>query len=238
MNQGQIVDALPSVAPNDPGQGPHYRGYRVDPHAPADDAVWFMGCSMVWGFELAPHKTVAHTLAEITGLNVINLGVNSAGTAWVRFCIERLLAQGHRPRAVVIAWPGFSRWLSWRTDSDCPVFWAGWALDLVDPRSRLRQQQYPKEYSQFRRLFLDRTLDSMGQVDRLETLKLLKEQGIPCLEFGYYYTFEDLLPLGVKVLPEPVDYTQDQRHPGPISQFKTAVWVRDQMSSLGWLSSS
>jgi hypothetical protein len=193
---------------------------------------------MVWGWELPPHKSAPQVLAKLTGLNVINLGVNSAGTAWVRFCIERLLAQGHRPKSVIIAWPGFIRWLSWDKANNRPVFWSGWALDPVDPRSRQKKQLYPAEYSEYRKLFMERYLESMSQVDRRETLKILDTENIPYLEFGYYYTFEELLSLGVSVMDMPEDYTPDQRHPGPVSQFKTAVWVRDQMSSLGWLSSS
>lgn len=238
MNKGQIIDCLPPIEAQstETAPGPHYRGYRVDPDQPGDHAVWFFGCSCVWGWGLPKNKTAPDLLEKMIDRPVINMGVNSGSAHWVQYCIQHLLSLGYRPGVVVIAWPGFNRWMHWHQDQ--PVFWAGWALEPNTERQQWRKQQFPDQYAAFRKRFLNAQLDTESQGIRVQTLALLKEQDIPYVEFGYGYAFEDLLPLGVHVMPENVDYASDGRHPGPAAQLKTALWVRDQLSSLGLLSSS
>ena len=236
MTLGDLALCLPDISASTPQlvPGVQYRGYRINPQQSADNSIWFLGCSIVWGERVQPNQNLPYLLSRLTGLNFFNMGINGAGTAWVRYCVDRLVSLGHRPRSVIICWPGFNRWLSWDKEQQSPVFWAPWAVNPELPRYKIRKADYPEDQRQYKQLILEDRLESISRTDRLETLSLLSAQGIPCFEFAPYYAVEDWSKLGLKVLPEPADLADDGWHPGPVSYLKYATWLKEQLVEIGW----
>lgn len=195
-----------------------------------DDAIWFFGCSHVFGCGVGLEETAPMRLETLINKPVINYGIPASGPMMVEHQLDTLLKK-HKPLAVVIAWPSFNRWQSGNM-LGFPLFWLPSCLDDNYVSTTIDhvgcKNVWPEKWKEYKNLVLTGKLEK----DNLELVKRVRKKlkNFPLVEFQYFpdsYTME---------LPTPcypfLDIGNDGVHCGPLTQIKIAEWVRDELQLL------
>ena len=187
-------------------------GISVDPN----NAVWFFGCSHVFGTGLEHYETAPYQLSELLKHTVINYGRPGIGPMTIKTQIEELL-KDYTPKAIVVAWPSFDRWQSGS------VMWTPPCLTGVEMHNDNFgcKKLWPKQWNQYKELVMTGKLRQTNLKAVQDTHMLVN--GIPYVEFSYteqefttpVYPFKDL--------------ATDNMHPGPVTQQTIAEWVGKQL---------
>jgi hypothetical protein len=187
-------------------------GISVDPN----NAVWFFGCSHVFGTGLDHHETAPYQLSRLLECTVVNYGRPGIGPLTIKTQIEELL-KNYTPKAIVIAWPSFDRWQSGS------VLWIPHCLTDVEMHSDNFgcKKLWPGQWKQYKELVMSGKLRKLNLEAVHDTYQLVG--GIPYVEFSYteqefvtpIYPFKDL--------------ARDNMHPGPVTQQAIAKWVGKQL---------
>ena len=195
-----------------------------------DNAIWFFGCSHVFGCGVELDETAPIRLETLIDKPVINYGVLASGPMMVEYQLNDLLKK-HKPLAVVIAWPSFNRWQSGNI-LRFPLFWLpscledGYVPTAIDHVGC--KNVWPEKWEEYKNLVLTGQLEK----DNLELVKRVRKQlkNYPRVEFQYFpdsYTMK---------LPTPaypfLDIGNDGVHCGPLTQIKIAEWVKDELQLL------
>jgi hypothetical protein len=189
-------------------------GWSVDPN----NAVWFFGCSHVFGTGLEHNETAPYQLGRLLEHNVVNYGRPGIGPLAIRTRIEELL-KNYTPRAIIVAWPSFDRWQSGS------VLWIPNCLTGVKMHSDNFgcKKLWPVEWEQYKDLVMTGeirklNLQAVSDVHRLVV-------GIPYLEFSYT---ENDYGYRTPVLPFK-DFAKDGTHPGVNTQYEIARWASTEL---------
>lgn len=190
-------------------------GISVDPN----NAVWFFGCSHVFGTGLDHHETAPYQLSRLLVYTVVNYGRPGIGPLTIKTQIEKLL-KNYTPKAIVVAWPSFDRW---QTGS---ILWIPHCLTGVEMHNDNFgcKKLWPEQWKQYKELVITGELRKLNLEAVHDTHKLVS--GIPYVEFSYteqefttpIYPFKDL--------------ARDTMHPGPVTQQIIAEWVRNQLHEI------
>lgn len=190
-------------------------GILVDPN----NAVWFFGCSHVFGTGLNHNETAPYQLNRLLEHTVVNYGRPGIGPLTVKIQIEELLKK-YTPKAIVVAWPSFDRWQSGS------VLWVPNCLTDVEMHSDNFgcKKLWPAQWKQYKELVMTGELRKLNLEAVQHTHKLVS--GIPYVEFSYteqefatpVYPFKDL--------------ASDNMHPGVKTQYNIAQWIKHELRIL------
>jgi hypothetical protein len=195
-----------------------------------DDAIWFFGCSHVFGCGVGLDETAPIRLEKLLGKPVMNYGVPASGPMMVEYQLDSLL-KDHEPLAVVIAWPSFSRWQSGNM-LGFPLFWLPSCLeeDYIPTHTDHVgcKNVWPEKWQEYKNLVLTRQIEKDNLELSIRVRKKLKNY--PLVEFQYIpdsYTIKFPTP-GYPFL----DIGNDGDHCGPLTQIKIAEWIKDELQLL------
>jgi len=188
----------------------NHMGYRYDSARDLNGAVWFLGCSYVYGEGLEVEETCADLVERATGRTVINLGRMGASPEFVCSLLEMLLAQDLKPSHVVIAWPNVNRYW-YRHD---PEFLGPWMFDTHPIYADAAQANLIAEVSHAR----------INQ-----TLAELRYRAIPVVEFRYDTPWHHWRTAREIPSFDRVDLARDGIHPGTETNRTAALWVTSQL---------
>jgi len=190
-------------------------GLYVDPN----NAVWFFGCSHVFGTGLEHNETAPYQLSRLLEYTVVNYGRPGIGPLTIKTQIEALL-KNYTPKAIVVAWPSFDRWQSGS------VLWIPHCLTDVKMHSDNFgcKKLWPAEWEQYKELVMTDKLRKLNLEAVQSTHTLVS--GIPYVEFSYtepefitpVYPFKDL--------------ARDNVHPGITTQNEIAQWINNELRIL------
>jgi hypothetical protein len=190
-------------------------GLTFDP----ENAIWFFGCSHVFGTGIEHSRTAPYQLGRLLEHTVVNYGRPGIGPETIKNQIDVLL-KTYTPRAIIIAWPSFDRW---QTRS---VLWIPHCLTgkMMHNNNFGCEKLWPKEWQQYKDLVMSGELRRLN-LEAVDTTRRLVK-GIPYVEFSYTepefarpaYPFYDL--------------ARDNMHPGPVTQQIIAEWVRKQLHEI------
>jgi hypothetical protein len=190
-------------------------GLSVNPN----NAIWFFGCSHVFGTGLEHYETAPYQLSELLKHTVINYGRPGIGPMTIKTQIEELL-KDYTPTAIIIAWPSFDRWQSGS------VLWIPQCLTDVKMHNDNfgSKKLWPKQWNQYKELVMTGKLRQTNLKAVQDTHMLVN--GIPYVEFSYteqefttpVYPFKDL--------------ATDNSHPGFNTQHEIAKWVAEQLHEI------
>jgi len=190
-------------------------GIAVNPN----DAVWFFGCSHVFGTGLDHKETAPYQLSRLLEHTVVNYGRPGIGPLTIKIQITELL-KNYTPKAIIIAWPSFDRWQS---ES---VLWIPHCLTGVEMHSDNFgcKKLWPEQWKQYKELVITGELRKLNLEAVQDTHMIVN--GIPYVEFSYTeqefttpaYPFKDL--------------AKDNMHPGPVTQQIIAEWAAEQLHEI------
>ena len=190
-------------------------GLLVNPN----NAIWFFGCSHVFGTGLEHYETAPYQLGRLLEHSVVNYGRPGIGPLTIKTQIESLL-KDYTPKAIIVAWPSFDRWQS---DS---VLWIPHCLTSVKMHSDNfgSKKLWPKQWNQYKELVMTGKVCQLNLEAVSDTHKLVN--GIPYIEFSYtekefttpVYPFKDL--------------ATDNSHPGVKTQYEIAQWINNELRIL------
>lgn len=195
-----------------------------------NEAIWFFGCSHVFGTGLEPNETISTQLEIISGKHVLNFGVPAAGPMMVEHLLEKLINK-YDPLLVIIAWPSLNRWQT-NLELDIPILWIPSCLednqDGNDYNNHFGCKKiWPEQWKEYRKLIGTGQLEknNIEVINRVRN-KLSKHK---LIEFQY-------VPEVASNLPTPcypfIDYARDNIHPGPKTQSKIAQWINNEIQLL------
>jgi hypothetical protein len=201
-------------------------GIDQDPN----DAIWFFGCSNVVAVDLLIEESAPNRLSVLTNTKVINYGICGSGPMMVEWQLDRLLKK-YKPKAIIIAWPGFLRWQT-HNDQAFPLLWL--PVSLKGGMTHYHNDHFgckslwPKEWNQYVKLA------TTGELEKLnyEVVNRVREKikGITTVEFEY----RPDCPFEKFTLPcfPYVDMALDNIHPGPQTQKIISEWVYNELQLL------
>lgn len=186
-----------------------------------DNAIWFFGCSHVFGTGLDHNETAPYQLGRLLNQKVINYGRPGIGPITIKNNLELLLKK-YKPKAVIIAWPGFDRWQSGST-LWIPNCLTDEKLHSDNFGCKLLQ---PTEWEQYKELVVSGEIRKLN----LEAVKTVHEMinEFPYIEFSYT---ENEYGFKTPVFPFK-DLAKDNSHPGVITQQEIAQWVKHELQLL------
>lgn len=205
--------------------------YRIDASEDFNDAIWFFGCSHVYGYGLPRHKAAPKVLEKLTKIPVINLGVIKSGPDLILGNLTRLLKK-YKPKAVVTAYPSMTRKMF--SSDKGTVFFTNMHLSDAIINSRFKQETitFNREFIEYVDLIKQDKV-SEENVKNIETIrKLLQDHSIPHVEFSYLPDSINGLPKDIYILGTREswpDVASDNIHPGPVTQAFIAGWVKNQL---------
>lgn len=187
-------------------------GISVDPN----NAVWFFGCSHVFGTGLDHHETAPYQLNRLLEHTVVNYGRPGIGSLTIKTQIEELL-KNYTPKAIVVAWPSFDRWQSGS------VLWIPNCLTDVEMHSDNFgcKKLWPNEWQKYKDLVMSGELRRLNLEAVDTTRKLVK--GIPYVEFSYTE------PEFTRPVYPFYDLARDKSHPGIKTQYEIAQWIKNEL---------
>jgi hypothetical protein len=203
----------------------YYMALRRRQQTNYDGAIWFFGCSHVYGTSVENTETAPYQLSQLTNHTVINFGRPASGPMMVEHLLKDLLKK-HKPLAVVIAWPSLLRWQSKEKSAPYPVLWYPHCLDESwrEPKCLHygTRELWPDSWKKY--LELVKT-DEIIKVN-LETIARVKQllKNIKLIEFTYFK--EDDLPNLWS--PNRVDLGTNNLHCGPETQLQVAKWIANE----------
>ena len=184
-------------------------------------AIWFFGCSHVFGTGLEHYETAPYQLGRLLGERVINYGRPGIGPLTVKSHIESLLKR-HTPKAIVVAWPGFDRWQSGS------ILWIPNCLTDTKMHSDNFgcKSLWPDKWEQYKQLVMSGEIRNLN----LEAVRAVRGvvSKIPYVEFSYTQNDYGLI---TPVFPFK-DLARDNVHPGVNTQHEIAQWVKNEIRLL------
>jgi hypothetical protein len=184
-----------------------------------NNSIWFFGCSHVYGHELLEHQTAPAILEKIIGVPVINLGISGGNIFNIQHNLTTLLKL-YQPSGIVISWPRPTRWM----DSN-KFNWGPWMLSPNFDSSALDQQKL----NEYKKLIETDSITQLTNEAIFNIQKIIKYW--PSIEFTY--TAPQLMPPTKTYEIRITDFTNDKRHPGPETNFNTAIWIAKQLRFIG-----
>jgi hypothetical protein len=183
----------------------------------ANNAIWFFGCSHVWGVGVEDKENCGYILEKQLGIKVLNLGINGAGPMTVADEIDSLLNKRLTPKGIIIAWPSSIRWQHY-TAFGSRVLWLPTRLDNIFYHNNHFgcKMLYPKAHKEYLRLLADESIIKVNKrvIDNVRD----KIKDIPSIEF----TFNSNEVLDINQLTPILDKGKDNLHPGPLTHKKVA----------------
>jgi hypothetical protein len=190
-------------------------GLSVNPN----NAIWFFGCSHVFGTSLEHNETAPYQLGRLLEHSVVNYGRPGIGPLTIKIQIGELL-KSYTPKAIIVAWPSLDRWQSGS------VLWIPHCLTGVKMHSDNFgcKKLWPDQWKQYKELVMTGDIRKLNLEAVYDTHKLVNK--IPYIEFSYteqefitpVYPFKDL--------------ARDNIHPGPVTQQIIAEWVGKQLHEI------
>ena len=178
-----------------------------------NNAIWFLGCSHVYGIGVNYNENAAYILDQQTDRKVINLGLSACGPLMIEHQIDFLIEKNIIPYAIIIAWPDMSRWQSFDKNNN-PVFWT---IDCLSNRKIHNnhlgcKKLFPKDYENYKNLILNNKIVEVNQntINRVRN----KIQAYKHIEFTYIKQPD----VDVDQLCEWIDLGSDGTHCGPRTQ--------------------
>jgi hypothetical protein len=203
----------------------YYMALRRRQQTNYDGAVWFFGCSHVYGTSIDNTETAPYQLSQLTNHTVINFGRPASGPMMVEYLLNDLLKK-HTPLAVVIAWPSLIRWQSKEKNAPYPVLWHLHSLDESWVETNClhfgTKTLWPNSWKKYSELVKTGEIINVN----LETIARVKQllKNIKLIEFTYFK--EDALP--DLWSPVRVDLATNNLHCGPKTQLQVAKWIANE----------
>ena len=199
----------------------YYMALRRRQQTNYDGAIWFFGCSHVYGIGVENNETAPYQLSQLTNHTVINFGRPASGPMMVEYLLKDLLKK-YKPSAIIIAWPSLLRWQTWEKYTPYPVLWNTSCLDNSVELKCLHygtKDLWPESWKKYSELVIS---DDITKIN-LETIARVKQllENIKLIEFTYFK--EDDLPKLWS--PVGLDLGSDNSHFGPSTQLQVAKWV-------------
>jgi len=201
--------------------------YRIEEDTVFDDAVWFFGCSHVYGYGLPRNNTAPSILGTLLGETVVNLGVPKSGIDLILENLTRLLSL-HKPKAVVIAYSELTRKM-FLTEKGLILFTSIHLQHDISNTYKADKRIFKFEFAKY--LFLVKTgkviLENMENINKIRAI--LADSNIPLVEFTYVGQPElnDMHSFHSNF--HWLDLAFDNMHPGIKTQTAVAEWVREQL---------
>jgi hypothetical protein len=206
--------------------------YRFNPATVEfNNAIWFFGCSNVYGYHLADHETAPALLESLTGIPVINLGINGGNVFNIKHNLVELL-RTHTPTAIVIAWTNPSRWM----DSN-KFNWGPWFLPegiKVHPENKtviLNEDRF----NEYVAILSSGKLLSMTNDIMQEVREIIKDY--PNVEF-IYTPMRTMPTIHIDKKIDMIDFATQAfpdktiPHPGPATNMRVAEWISSEFKIL------
>lgn len=188
-----------------------------------NDAVWFFGCSNVFGYGLPVEQTAPYLIEKSLGVPVINLGISGGNVFNIHQNLTVLLDR-FLPKAIVIAWPPKGRW----ADSN-GTNWGVWMLD-PDWAKRYACDSYTlpdlSEIEDYKQILMSGELDLMTENTIQEIRRITAKYCSIELEYEFgpdRTTTAFRVPI--------IDYSSDNVHAGLATQQNAARWCIDELTN-------
>lgn len=189
-----------------------------------DDAIWFFGCSNIYGYQLLKDQTAPAFLENLINIPVINLGISGGNVFNIKNNLSVLL-ESYTPKAIILAWPRPTRW----TDPD-GFNWGNWFLpEMIDSEPSNKDIVLNLErLEEYKKLLFSGELSNMTNDAIQDVREMCKD--LPSIEF--VLTSPKLPPLIKTNEIQMIDFLSDRVHPGPKTNMKVAQWIAEQLKSL------
>lgn len=192
-----------------------------------DNAIWFFGCSHVFGTGLEHYQTAPYILEQLTGHRVINCGRPGIGPMTIEHQVKKLVNR-NKPKAIVVAWPSFDRWQSNELGLVDPVLWNPHCLE----GAHLHNNKYgskalwPDSWDTYKDLVLSNSLKDVNTESVNNVHRIIG--ATPYIEFSYTQN-----EAGFETPCYPfADFATDNCHPGVATQRVVATWIKDELQLL------
>lgn len=122
-------------------------GYRTKEFNEIDwkESIVIFGCSHVFGIGLAEDETLSYNISQITGRNVVNLGV-PGGSNYMNYYNSIMMKKKYGiPYAVIFIWTDFNRY-SYFTKKEL-VHLGSWSYNINDKKSSVDEKKQSTFYS-------------------------------------------------------------------------------------------
>lgn len=208
-------------------------GYRLVDPIQWNDSIWFFGCSHVYGIGIQNHtETVTYQLEKILNFPVLNLGVPRGSPMIIKYNLDIMLTY-YKPRAIIIAWPGLERWLSWKNNE--PLQWS--SMHFWENIDKKEIDRAPEDFERYKNLVLTNEIENIN-IELIENVK--KELGILLVDFSHLHNYifkrMDIICFDrdKKSVEELnwIDICSDGWHPGPQTNYKIATWLSNNRKLL------
>jgi hypothetical protein len=192
------------------------QGYRTDEWEDINwaESIVLLGCSFVLGEGLAESDTMTAQLRNITGRNVINLGVSGSSMLYSLHNLTLLLKNFPTPWAVVQVWTSYNRMHVYQPNvvgffnggyfgpyNEHKEFFKQWAQHPINPSTNMWMAA--------------------------QTSKLLCQNKTRYYDVTMFEETSDLI--GCNEIKQ-VDYARDLEHPGPLSMTAIAENIAANIS--------
>jgi hypothetical protein len=192
-----------------------YRGPEFNVHDWKNSIV-VIGCSCVFGVGVSDDETITHYLSEITGRNVINLGVGGASN---QFILDNSLTMKRKygnPYSLITLWTGMDR-LPYYGDSE--LYHIGLWNHIVN-RYDVNSPKYKKLFDNF---YEDKGHENITFFNIVQAMRMIWEDKTKYFEGSF---FEPSAHYGQ--LPDYFPFSNTARdllHPGSVDYKKTAYEI-------------
>jgi hypothetical protein len=182
--------------------------YRAPPKL--NNTIWYFGCSNTWGEYCEFEESAPYQLAQITGLEIDNLGICGSGPELIRYQIQKLI-KNHTPKMIIIQWPTDTR--TFKIAGDSLINLGVWVMEL----NSWAQTTHPNIVKEYQKNLLNGTIqknnrECMDSVHKLVTCPLIT------------FTYRELLN------SDNIDLATDGKHPGPKSHRRVAELLAKRLN--------
>jgi hypothetical protein len=196
-----------------------------------NEAIWFFGCSHVFGTGLDPIETISSQLGTTSKKRVLNFGIPGAGPMMIEHLLDKLIYK-YNPLLIIIAWPGFNRWQT-NLELDIPILWIPSCLDDTKVENDDYNNHFgckklwPEKWKEYKKLVETGQLEK----DNIEVVKRVRNKLSKHKLIEFQYVPEKIIDLPTPCYPF-IDYARDNLHPGPKTQSKIAHWINNEIQLL------
>ena len=141
-------------------------GYRTHEWADVDwsECIVLVGCSMTFGTGVAQDETISHYLSQITGRQVVNLGVPAASNEMILNNAMTVFSKFGNPYAMVANWTTLDRFTFYSDTVLSAGLWSdNEVVDGVNMSQLYKLNNYNQTHMQIRSYNIARSLKIMAE---------------------------------------------------------------------------
>lgn len=182
------------------------------------DAIVLIGCSNTFGVGVSDDETIAYELEQLTGRQVVNLGIPSASNELLLHTAALLLERFDRPHAIAVNWTACDRFRYFEFEGYWQIgLWNAFNVTGKREETLLKLYQYRNT---------DIYNENMLTYYTAKSFKQLCKDRVPLVEFSYF-------PAAARFARSTYfKFTCDARdliHPGHLDHCRVAEYIHKKL---------